>query len=100
MAARHRVTVFRSGRVVARLRTGEATEEILVQHMIGREVAFRTADRSAETGRPLLDVEQLSAFNDRGLAALRDVSFSLREGEVLGGAGGHGDAPGGLAHGT
>lgn len=87
MAASHRVTVFRSGRVVARLRTAEATEEILVQHMIGRDVAFRTADRSAETGRPLLHVEHLSAFNDRGLLALRGVSFSLREGEVLGVAG-------------
>ena len=87
MAASHRVTVFRSGSVVARLRTAEATEEILVQHMIGREVAFRTADRSAETGRPLLHVEQLSAFNDRGLLALRGVSFSLRAGEVLGVAG-------------
>jgi len=87
MAASHRVTVFRSGSVVARLRTGEATEEILVQHMIGREVAFRTADRSAEAGRPLLHVEQVSAFNDRGLLALRDLSFSLRAGEVLGVAG-------------
>jgi simple sugar transport system ATP-binding protein len=32
-------------------------------------------------------VEQLSAFNDRGLLALRGVSFSLRAGEVLGVAG-------------
>src|SRR3970282_3037052 len=100
MAARRRVTVCRAGSVVARLRTAEATEEILVQHMIGRDVAFRTADRSTETGRPLLHVEQLSAFNDRGLLALRGVSFSLPAGEVLGVAGGHGDAPGGLAHGT
>src|SRR3989304_4411233 len=58
MAASHRVTVFRSGSVVARLRTGEATEEILVQPMIGREGAFRTADRSAEAGRPLPPVGQ------------------------------------------
>lgn len=87
MAASHRVTVLRSGRVVARLRTAEATEEALVQHMIGRDVAFRTAVRSTETGRPLLQVEQLSAFNDKGLLALRGVSFSLREGEVMGVAG-------------
>jgi len=87
MAASHRVTVLRSGRVVARLRTAEATEETLVQHMIGREVALRTTDRSAETGRPLLQVDQLAAFNDKGLLALRGVSFSLREGEILGVAG-------------
>ena len=87
MAASHRVTVLRSGRVVARLRTAEASEEILVQHMIGRDVAFRTTDQSAETGRPLLHVEELSSYNDKGLLALRGVSFSLREGEVLGVAG-------------
>ncbi len=87
MAASHRVTVLRSGSVVARLRTAEATEETLVQHMIGRDVVFRTPDRSTETGRALLQVEQLSAFNDKGLLALRGVSFSLREGEVLGVAG-------------
>jgi len=55
--------------------------------MIGRDIAFRTTNRSAEMGRPLLQVEQLSAFNDKGLLALRGVSFSLREGEVLGVAG-------------
>jgi simple sugar transport system ATP-binding protein len=87
MAASHRVTVLRSAAVVARLKTSDATEETLVQHMIGRDVAFRTTDRSVGAGRPLVHVEELSAFNDRGLPALRGVSLSLREGEVLGVAG-------------
>ena len=87
MAASHRVTVLRSGGVVARLKTAEATEEILVQHMIGRDIPFRTADQSPRSGRPLIHVEQLSAHNDKGLLALRGVSFSLREGEILGVAG-------------
>jgi simple sugar transport system ATP-binding protein len=87
MAASHRVTVLRSGRVVARLATAEVTEETLVQHMIGRDVTFRATARSAVTGPPLLDVDQLSAYNDKGLPALRGISFSLRSGEVLGVAG-------------
>jgi len=87
MAASQQVTVLRQGSVVARLRTAEATEEMLVQHMIGRDIAFRTTDRSGGAGRPLLLVEGLSAFNDKSLPALRGVSFSLREGEVLGVAG-------------
>jgi simple sugar transport system ATP-binding protein len=87
MSASHRVTVLRSAGVVARLKTAEATEELLVQHMIGRDIAFRTMDRSADSGRPLLRLEELSALNERGLPALRGVSFSLREGEVLGVAG-------------
>src|SRR2546428_12877004 len=67
--------------------------------MIGRDIAFRTTNRSAEMGRPLLQVEQLSAFNDKGLLALRGVSFSLREGEVLGVAGGTWDGQEELAQG-
>jgi simple sugar transport system ATP-binding protein len=55
--------------------------------MIGRDVAFRATDRSAEPGRALLQVEHLSALNDKGLPALRGLSFSLREGEILGVAG-------------
>ncbi|HET6948683.1 MAG TPA: ATP-binding cassette domain-containing protein, partial [bacterium] len=87
MAASHRVTVLRSGSVVARLGTADATEETLVHHMIGRDVAFRAIDRSTEAGRALLQVEHLSALNDKGLPALRGLSFSLREGEILGVAG-------------
>jgi simple sugar transport system ATP-binding protein len=55
--------------------------------MIGRDVGVRTTERSAEAGRPLLQVDQLSALNDKGLPALRSVSFGLREGEILGVAG-------------
>jgi simple sugar transport system ATP-binding protein len=87
MAASHRVTVLRSGKVVARVRTAEATEDILVRHMIGRDVAVRTGGRSREAGLPLVQVNQLSALNDKGQLALQDVSFSLREGEILGVAG-------------
>jgi len=87
MTASRRVTVLRSGRVVARLPTAEATEEVLIQHMIGRDVAFRSVGRSHTAGRPLLEVEHLAAFNDKGLLALRGVTFGLREGEVLGVAG-------------
>ena len=87
MAASHRVTVLRLGSVVARLRTVDATEEILVQHMVGRDIAFRTTDRRESAGGPLVQVEHLAAHNDKNLLALRGVSFSLREGEILGVAG-------------
>lgn len=86
-AASDRVTVLRAGRVTARLRTSEATEEMLVREMVGRDVALRTGARPAEAGRPLLHVEDLVTYNDKGLLALRGVTFSLHQGEVLGIAG-------------
>ncbi|HEY3247246.1 MAG TPA: ABC transporter ATP-binding protein [bacterium] len=87
MAVSDRVTVLKSGRVVARLRTAETTQGSLVKHMVGREVTFRAADSAGQLGPPLLEVDDLSAFNDKGLFALGGVSLSLREGEILGVAG-------------
>ncbi|HXF81662.1 MAG TPA: ABC transporter ATP-binding protein [bacterium] len=86
-AASDRVTVLRAGRVAARLRTSEATEAALVQAMVGREVALRASRGDAAAGPPVLRVEDLAASNDKGLPALRGVSFVLRAGEVLGIAG-------------
>jgi len=87
MAISHRVTVLRAGRVVARLPTAAATEAMLVQHMIGQEVAVPAADAPAAAGPPVLDVDHLAAYNDKNLWALRGVSFALHAGEILGVAG-------------
>jgi simple sugar transport system ATP-binding protein len=87
MTASHRVTVLRSGKVVARVRTADATEEMLVRHMIGRDITVRTGKRSGEAGPPVLQVDHLSAVNDKGQLALQGISFSLRAGEILGVAG-------------
>jgi simple sugar transport system ATP-binding protein len=82
-----RVTVLRRGKVTARLRTAEATEHSLAKEMVGREVIFRLEHVDIEEGKPVLDVEGLSALNDKGLLALKGVSFSVHEGEILGIAG-------------
>jgi simple sugar transport system ATP-binding protein len=87
MAISHTVTVLRSGEVAARLATAEATEDALVRHMMGKEVLFRIAAAPAKPGRPVLHVAELSALSDKNLPAVRGVSFTLREGEILGVAG-------------
>jgi ABC-type uncharacterized transport system ATPase subunit len=87
LAISDRVTVLRRGRVTARLETRYATEQSLAKEMVGREVIFRTERSSVEPGEPILQVESLSALSDKGLAAFDGVSFTLREGEILGIAG-------------
>jgi simple sugar transport system ATP-binding protein len=87
MAVSNRVTVLRSGRVVARLRTADTTQETVVKHMVGREVMFRTAESAGRLGSPVLEIDDVSAYNDKGLLALWGVSLSLREGEIVGVAG-------------
>ena len=87
LAISDRVTVLRQGRVVARMATREATEQLLAQKMVGREVLFRLKKPSVTPGEPVLQVEDLAARNDKGHLAVDGVSFTLREGEILGIAG-------------
>ena len=82
-----RVTVLRRGKVSARLGTIAATEKSLAREMVGRDVIFRMEHVEVERGNPILQVEDLSAFNDKEVLALKGVSFSVQEGEILGIAG-------------
>ena len=82
-----RVTVLRRGKVTARLETKNATENSLAMEMVGREVIFRLERVEVERGKPILQVENLSAINDKGVQALKDISFSVHEGEIFGIAG-------------
>jgi ABC-type uncharacterized transport system ATPase subunit len=87
LAISDHVTVLRRGKVVDSLATGHATEHGLARKMVGREVIFRIQRAQVEKGPPILEVENLSALNDKGVMALKGVSFSICEGEILGLAG-------------
>ena len=87
LAISERVTVLRRGKVTARLETVGVTEKRLAKEMVGREVIFRMERTEVERGNPILHVENLSALSDKGFLALKGVSFSVHEGEILGIAG-------------
>jgi simple sugar transport system ATP-binding protein len=55
--------------------------------MVGREVELKVEKRPAQPKGVVLEVENLSALNDRGVPAVRDVSFHVRGGEIVGIAG-------------
>ena len=79
-----RVTVMREGTTVARgLETAGLSQADIIRHMVGRELgaiyARREALKAVPDGETVLEVEHLSS---RPL--VRDVSFTLRRGEVLG----------------
>jgi len=87
MAISDRITVLRGGKFVATVRKEETSARELAKMMVGREVLLRVEKEERDPGEVVLDVAGLSADNDKGLHALKDVSFSIRAGEILGVAG-------------
>ena len=87
LAISDRVTVLRRRKVVASFETKDATEKSLAMEMVGREVIFRIKRAKVERGKPVLQVEDLSALSDKDIMALKGVSFTVCEGEIFGIAG-------------
>lgn len=86
-----KITVIRDGATVSTMdaRTEEITEDRIVRDMVGRDMAARYPVRDRRAGDELLRVKDWSVYHplhaDRQV--IRDVSFSVRAGEVVGIAG-------------
>jgi simple sugar transport system ATP-binding protein len=88
MAIADRVTVLRKGKVTASgLDAHNITRRELAHQMVGRDVVFVLEKQPRAPGKPVLDVQEVFADNDKGLPALRGVSLQVRQGEILGLAG-------------
>ena len=82
-----RITVMRRGKVVGHLITRDTNEQEIATMMVGRAVLLRVDKKPATPGPVTFTVENLTATSDRGVPALRGISFELRQGEILGIAG-------------
>ena len=83
-AVADRVTVLRGGRTVATVAIDDATPRSLAALMVGRELAEGgrvPTDRRA--GETILETSGLCADDDRGRAALENVSLVARAGEIV-----------------
>lgn len=92
-----RVVVLRNGEVTAEVRTADSGRAELASLMVGRELVKPSRPKRQVSASLALDAAGLSALNNRGLSAVRDVSFSVRSGEVLGVAGVSGNGQSELA---
>jgi general nucleoside transport system ATP-binding protein len=82
-----RITVLRRGKKVETIPREGATEDSLARAMVGREVLLRVEKTPASPGDVLLQVGDLQVRDDRGLDAVRGVSFDVGAGEIVGIAG-------------
>jgi len=73
------ITVLKDGKYVDTVVTSSINKEELVSLMVGREITQLFPERKAKIGKEILKVENLSAGN-----LVKDVSFSVKSGEVVG----------------
>lgn len=85
------VTVLRDGKTICTLdaHQGEVSENVLIKHMVGREINNIYPPREHKVGEKIvLEVKNWSAYNPHiGRQILRDVTFNVRKGEIVGFAG-------------
>lgn len=76
-----RISVLRDGNSVGTIETAGCDEETLIQMMVGRELKDMYAKVEGNIGGIVFEVKGLSSD------VLKDISFTLRKGEILGFAG-------------
>lgn len=80
-----RCTVLRQGRLAATVSISEVkNRQELAALMVGHEVELKTEKKPMNLRGERLQVEHLSCSNDRGLPMVKDVSFTVQGGEILG----------------
>ena len=82
-----RVTVLRDGCLVGTLPRNELDEKLLAEMMTGRPFVWKDYARAKNRGEAVLEVEDLHYRDERDVALLNGVNFTLYSGEILGIAG-------------
>lgn len=81
------VTVLRDGRTICTLdaNKGEVSEQILIKHMVGREINNIYPERGNRTiGETVMEVKNWSAYDPKiGRKVLENINFYVRKGEII-----------------
>lgn len=81
------VTVMRDGHVVGRVKTATTSAAELARLMVGREVLLRIEKSPSKPGVTELAVQNLVVKGRDGAKLVDNVSFEVRQGEIVGIAG-------------
>jgi simple sugar transport system ATP-binding protein len=82
-----RITVLKKGRVVGTVEKTQTNSDELAEMMVGHEVLYTFEREHTTPGKIILQIENLNAFNDRKLPALKNVNLGIHESEIFGLAG-------------
>lgn len=79
-----RITVLRDGKAITTVNASESSKAEVIEHMVGREIEDLFPYIKVELGDCILEARNISVANEDGQAVVRDVSFQVARGEVLG----------------
>ncbi|MBR2968490.1 MAG: ABC transporter ATP-binding protein [Clostridia bacterium] len=82
-----RVAILRKGEYIGTVNTAETNEKELTEMMVGKKVDLQIQRLKTDFDKPLLEIRDLSVKGDDGSVKIKDVSFYIRGGEILGVAG-------------
>ncbi|MCI8474252.1 MAG: ABC transporter ATP-binding protein [Oscillospiraceae bacterium] len=81
------ITVLKDGKEVGSITPRETDQKHLASMMVGREVFMQANRREHPFGEELLRVKNLSVKDKDGILRVKNASFSVRAGEIVGLAG-------------
>lgn len=85
------ITIIRDGKSIETLEKGkdEFTEDRVIKGMVGRELTNRYPERECEIGETIFEVQDWNVFHPENSERqiIKDVSFHVKKGEVVGFAG-------------
>jgi simple sugar transport system ATP-binding protein len=87
MAVTDRVSVMRRGEMVSSVETADTSPPELAELMVGRRVLLRVEKSEREPGAKLLEIDNLSVIDSRGVLRVANVSLAVHSGEIVGIAG-------------
>ena len=84
MAVADRCSVLRKGKYIGTVETASTTMEELSAMMVGRDVNFHVEKKPSTPGEVVLGVKDMSVASKRSREdAVKNVSFSVRRGEIV-----------------
>ena len=84
MAVADRCTVLRKGRYIGTVNIKDTNQKELSRMMVGRDVEFVVHKEPAKPGKTILEVENMTvASKSHNNNAVKDVSFTVRAGEIV-----------------
>ena len=82
-----RVAILRKGEHIATVDTCDATEASLTEMMVGKKVSLNIDRTEPVNPETRLEIKHLNCLSTEGLPVVKDVSFTVKSGEILGIAG-------------